>query len=325
MSQSKYIKELKTQLHWPLYKGTPIYGKPKPGNMPSFINAPSEAAISKDPEWLNYTQTHNNSPNNIRRVYFFPNCIALVHYIRLGKRRLEWIPLQNKATGALDYNDIESIMRLFSTPWVCSNIEEIFFASCMVGENAKMLASVFSQVNQPEAGAPLKSRYPKLRGIGKIAADGSKLIEALEQSIRRRSDSDPYALATDVIGTSDAMNQLRKAGKADYSLMYPNPADNYSVREGEYIFDTKLKAVLESMSQAVKSKAKPTEAKGKTEKNQLEQCLDGLERKDASVIPLAFFNISDDKIENLLDDFSDKGKAHYKEVLGIGGDKNERR
>lgn len=334
-----YIKQVREAVHSPRYNDHPIYGK---------VQSASGTQIAQeitwnDPAWTQYTQKTNTSPSNIRRVIIGPTAVIVEHFEPIsgvkGLVRVESVPLpENRLTP----QDMISMLKCFSHPWVCANLEEVIVDTTLCPDIVPNIAEAFIRANSEDT-KDFYNRYPLLRSIialPQAVKIGKQLLElrhrtvqALAQKITNRElQADPLAKykldATTIIAT---LPELESAlGNGAKKLFREFPGTRASLRRGDYIYDSRLKLPenlakagdqikLERGAEEV-SQRYGDEGEERTEKSVIEKYLDEFEKKDPSLIELVFFNLKTETKLDILQQFSTKGYKHYAEILKLGGD-----
>lgn len=341
VSVKEYIKLVREAVHGPRFEGFPIYGKV---NIEDRSNV-SENGMLSNQKWIAYTQVNNTSPNNIRAVFISLNQVVVIHYNSISKKtssivRSEKVPCPKSRLTA---QDLQSLMGIFSHPWVCSNIEEIFVNVSLFmapsqektyqlnGNESRACADMFLRANISKTGKTttkeIFGRFTRLRAISCIT---------------------PNVLIQDIINKKKAAIQSSGEGTEKYKdaniglyEQVPNeqgntfrfrsgPSEEYTLRKGEYIYDNKLTSVVE-LAEAVQkhnleAKTKDvqtkygTSEKVATEKPEIEKYLDAIEKREQGMARLAFKNIDKEGAMDVIKEFTAKGQEYYSKLLDIGSE-----
>ncbi len=359
-----------SMIHYPKIEGIPLYtrvdGKIEQGD--------NSFSSDKSTKWIEASKRSYGSPDNIRKL-FITNKAVYVHLYRPVVGVKNNISLKRETNFPIAfseiYNDIVSAQTMgkqpsyevrqtglgaLCKPWVCSNIEEIYFDWTIFLSTDIMNLGMgdFFQLYKPGTvgmlpAEPIKvlfdcaclkgiknvqDRFPRLRCIGYI-----EHLEKIYHNIPSKSGAESL---------EDSMkpwyaNMLVGAAIKDPNstvAIYNIPGvkklnDKYSVKDGIYMFDREiLLDYFSNLSLRIKEyskneKGKEIEAKKsklveqvKNTKSSLETTLDEIYIKEGPEKALIALKIAmngipkQDKID-MIKNMSHEGQIKYKRLLGV--------
>lgn len=279
-------KLVRQGLHYPKYKGVPLYKRVDNG-------IDTENGTMTDEQLIKISATTYSSPDNIRRIFITHKRVVVhFHHTLQGTKNTSKvrefiyeipITVQDIVQNRVQGNALKEIFK----PWVLSNAEEIYFDWSVVGSTTvrniglgdlykkytmpqyykddKDLASLleYSTSNRPD----WIEGYPRLRVVACIR-DLDKLLEFTQTNKRSTFDTskrDGIAqemwLMTEVV--SKGIKEIRTP-LATKVFGRPSINTKYSLKDGIYLFDKEiLKGYFENIASnsiaAIKNKNSDSE------------------------------------------------------------------
>lgn len=319
-------------IHGPKVDGIPLYAKIDGTQEVGFNNRQG----NKSDKWIKATESTFTSPTNIRKVFITGGKVEVQLYkpaIVKGKADTQGCWRKISLTGdnnlykvvqdSLDINRKDRVvikgtgLGALSSPWVASNIEEVYFdwtilaseiyknagigcnellQSFLQGKRGYVKSNIALEMFIRANGGNIKdlrARYPRLKVVGLI----SNLGKILEYSKDRGNSS--LKNVEDSIKTWVKMESNIELIKSSGSLVIINEINsdldkyntNFSLRDGIYKFDRDILSYTFSdyekrVKEYLKEKSKGESLQGKnevdiedirTEKSSLEELLDTIE------------------------------------------------
>lgn len=368
-----YSKLVKDKLHGPCVDGNVLYARAD-GVMTAELTE-YEKSLIKDAKYIEACKHTYNSPTNIRKVFITGSRVIVqtyCPYIKRGQaattgnwierkletdmfeqvedrlnynlKRMEWA--KNKAAGvdagaAPSFNRITgNILSAMSAPWVCSNIEEIYFDYTAIASDD--ILQVIQQAGDKDSIIPLtnrasrkcgnsikksdtprlifeaanglkvqdiRKRYPRLKIIGMV----SNLEEVLSNPSMNKIGNSFEALSSTEetwITTEPNMSLVKSIGGITMISILnsdlPVVNVNFSVREGVYKFDNevlilKVNKLVEKAKQLAREKANGEASKAAEEEKDTSKEVSTVDNKAKEIIDLFKSSIGNDVLaSNLL-------------------------
>lgn len=292
------------KIHGPRIDGFPIYARTDGGVDTGVSDTP------KSTKWILGTATKFSSPNNIRKVFITQSKVFIQSYAPIAG--VSGGSLWREAVISDDENPVKTAMYMANftgyvmtkaigqtgeeakrviikgnplsaiiKPWVCSNLEEIYFdSSVFMSEDVRVLSPAYEaiyravishgniQVNKaiPQSifeqtcGGNIKSlrgRFPRLRTIGYIEMLGSVLDTQVDKRDQRAGELDtqptPWVYTArnkEIISQLGGMVSISNVGTDLHKYN-----DNFSIRSGVYRFDDEvLQAVFNRIKERNREK-----------------------------------------------------------------------
>lgn len=350
-------KEVEKLIHFPRFEGTPLYTR-IPGCMEGYANT-QEDVSTKSLAWIKWSHLSYGSPNNIRRVFITSKGVKTHLYqpiVNKGskgkntslKRENQFSSfkadevVQSILSGQNEYIVTRTGFNALASPWVASNIEELYFDwtvllsdDVMNMGKGNLLAELTATSNTGITrstlpyelfefaclkGQDIRTKFPRLRVIG--------YIQQLDR-VYNMVDYKGGAESIEEMGKLWCANRVVKAAGADANcrvLIYDVPGvkrlnTDYRKREGIYSYDAEvLLPYFEDRKIKIneyKSKmSKPQEIV--TTKSEIEITLDEMYERDgvefiAKTIKVMFTNKEDGK--QALNEMSTGGKNRYSRMF----------
>lgn len=264
-------KLVRQGLHYPKYKGVPLYKRVDDG-------VDTENGTMTDEQLIKISATTYNSPDNIRRIFITHKRIVVhFHHTLQGTKNTSKVrefiyetPLtvkdivQNRVQG----NALREIFK----PWVLSNIEEIYFDWSVVGSTTVRnigLGDLYKKYTMPQYYKDDKDLvslleystsnrpdwiegYPRLRIVACIR-DLDKLLEFTQANKRSTfGTSTREGIAQEMWLRTEAVSKGIKEIKTPLAIkVFGRPSINkkYSLKDGIYLFDKEiLKGYFENIA-----------------------------------------------------------------------------
>jgi len=353
-----------------------VIHSPKIGDTPLYTRIDNVYEESKSEKWLKAAGRNFNSPNNIRRVFIGSSKVLVQFYkppIRNGKASTNgnWLEvslgedLYETTKKFIGYNQeirqyymekainpkaiepekvkVQGLgLKVFSSPWVVSNIEEVYFdTSVLLSEDIRGAIPGAQAVFEGWVGGKLqgvintnlgrdlfftangvsendyRKRYPRLRTIG-VVSNLESLFGGVDREFRDgiwMTSNIGVRLLKDS-GASFIYNDLGK------DLKNYNPA--FHCRDGIYVYD---RDILVEYIERYKNKASQGTSEKKqevvevrTKKSAFEVHLDKIRelRGDAYVLKaliIGLNGVEKSEIEEIFRAMSSEGEVMYRKLL----------
>ena len=345
-------KIISNALHYPKLNGIPLYIRVD-GRMDDMISQ------YDNDEYRNVGKVLCGSPDNIRRV-FITHRSVIVHYYRPVGKSKEFVKetinkypfgeiLYNRYNLGMrdDYYISGLALRALYRPWVCSNIEEVYFDWTIFlsvdiynifGDlfryfstnrggtaDASCLKELFRLSCLPGV-SDVKDRFPRLKAIGYV-----ENLEALYRSITFKNKQTLIDYLTPVYMHENFQMVLNDPSSSAYLIIFDNDILNskFSLKDGIYKYDLEyLKSYFELLSERIeahkKEKYLETKAKEREDsikkinnmKSVVEICLDEISEKEGLDKAINDFRImlkglSKNEVMEILNEMSSEGKQKY--------------
>lgn len=359
-------KLISTMIHFPKVDGIPLYTR-----VDSEIDDAIRNQLNKSPKWVEYSKRIYGSPDNIRRIFITYKGVY-VHLYKpvigvkdrsLVRKTLFSVPfdvIYNNIVSSSMFNTKREYtvrqlgLRALYKPWVCSNVEEVYFDwTIFLSEDVKNLGYgdlmnyyKASGVGKVEPiltlfqaaclsdGCKLEDRFPRLRCFGYVSH-----LEDLYNSIPLKPGTDSIEDLSKPWYMNDLFISAVKSG-ACIAAIYDVPGvpklnTKYSLKDGIYLFDREVLkdyfvALEERIKQYQKSKQLSEIDKQKAElirkvkstKSSLELMIDEIYVKEGAeqariALKLAFDGLKKSEVESILNEMSSEGKERYSKILGL--------
>ena len=337
-------KEISERVHLPKVDNMPLYVR-LDNNLDEYI----KKKLEKSEKWLEKAKTIYNSPDNIRRVFITYKAVHIEYFRpikgtnekKLTKTSTFDIPfdeiynilIKDYTEGRkLSYRVINYGLKALYKPWVCSNIEEIYFDwSLFLSEHIQNLGygDLFEYYKEPRKnneepikkiletaclsdGCKLEERYPRLKCVGYISN-----LEMLYNQVPKKPGIKDLEDLNEVWCLNDLVIKGVKSGEtiiSIYEISKPSFNIKYSIKESLYKYD---KEVLKPYFEDIKAKIKRTRH---TQKSDLEKILDMIyknsdEKQALAAIKIIFKDINEEEKEKILNQMSEKGREKYAVIL----------
>ena len=289
MSEKKQKINLDTvvwnRVHYPLVDGKPLFRRVDGG-----IDTVYGMSSSVSAKWEQMTNECYNSPDNVRKVIITSEYILVEYYRPFGgtkaplnkllfnKMSMAKYGIDNLIQSSLaDRRRVDSLVQVSGTglgglikPWVCSNIEEIYFdhsilispeVSAVCGNiiekigadisNTTLLDIALKVRNIPVQAVEqifkysclkgvesVRDRFPRLKAVGYV--DGLHgIYEAYYRDRKRVSAID--AISSNLY-TDTFIHEYAKDKRASVWRLtdIPNMNDKFSIKENIYIYDNEI-------------------------------------------------------------------------------------
>jgi hypothetical protein len=347
-------KVISGAIHLPKINGIPLYVR-----VDDRPDEEIENYVKDNEEWVKAAKKYSGSPDNIRRVFITYNAIYVHLYRPVGsgtslsreiKHGIPFSDIYEEMCNSMSYGvrpskEVKGIgLRALYKPWVCSNIEEVYFDDTMfLSETTRQLGfgdltqyysnennkdhlpiKALFEVSCLQNIASLQDRYPRLKVVG--------YVRELDELYRRSKVSiDKITKRVNTWYSMIKIVETNPCAHALYVISEDNLNTKYSIKEGIYKYDKYvLKPYFEAMKKKINEHKKMEERQKtkdikdikvgvsvkKTEKSALEVMLDGIyEREGPEKAELSFrFIVRDfsrDKVLEVLNDMSDEGRERY--------------
>ena len=358
-------KLISSMIHFPKIDGVPLYTR-----VDNQIDEYIRNRLNKSPKWVEYSKRIYGSPDNIRRVFITYKGVYVHLYRPVVGGKGKSLVRKTLFSPSFDmvYNDIMTStmagerpkyqvrqygLKALYRPWVCSNIEEVYFDWTLFlsddvrnlgfgdllmlyksGERSLEPIKVLFEIACLADGCKLSDRYPRLRCFGYIShLEDIYRVVPLKPGIDSIDD-----LMKPWYNNSILINAV-KSGSCNAAIYdvpgVPALNPKYSVKDGIYAFDrevlrsyfitleTRIKDYIRNrkLSEADKKKEALIKEVKKT-KNSLEIMIDEIYAKEgaeqaAKALRIAFDGLKRSEVIAILNEMSDEGRERYSKLLGI--------
>ena len=355
-----FDKEVEKLIHYPRFEGTPLYTR-IPNCREKYANS-QEDYSSRQPAWIKWSQLSYGSPNNIRRVFITSEGVKTHLYQPVVNKSVKGKNTSLKREGA--YKDFKmqevlgDLMRgsrnyvitktglnALATPWVASNIEEIYFDwTILLSDDIMNMGkgNLFNELTAPSnvgitrsslpfelfefacrSEQDIRTKFPRLRVIGYI-----QQLDRVYNMVGYKGGEE----SVEEMGKLWCSNKIVKAAGMDPNcriLLYnvPNVSKyntEYRSREGIYLFDLEvLQPYFENRNKRINEFKAGIVKKGSevvnTNKTQIEITLDEIYNRDGEAFIERVINemfTSRDYARQTLKDMSTEGQKRYSRWLG---------
>lgn len=267
-------KAVANRVHSPQVDGSPMYVR---------VDGSADVGIgghtTKSERWEQAAQKIRTSPNNVRRIYISKWAVMVDLFKPMTGRKgiHELFPLKSDDTENLE-TLIQAIqtggqqnvivngtgLSCISTPWVCSNLEEIYFdGSVLVSQEAmnmgignllngltqnvgyghgEIIKELFIRLALPGGNESALKNYPRLRFVGyidqlrRVHTAWAKAEKAQAEAGKIPLDK---KLAGTFCGSQVVQSAIRDGNIATHiwDLQKPDLNVDYTVRSGIYVYD----------------------------------------------------------------------------------------
>ncbi len=349
-------KMISNMIHRPRVDGYPLYSR-----VDSQFET-GDGVLSKciNNKWDKISKKVYNSPGNIKRIFITHSSVYIDYFASvIGDSNKS---LKRAVKFPVDFVDVAQSMLNTSSmgekpeykvkghgllalykPWVCSNIEEVFFDwSILLSEDiANMgMGNLFELYTQTKSDkmmdyTPIKNifeyccarnisnwrdRFPRLKYVGYIshleeiynAIDGQDKKNSLEDRVKPWCENE--FIIQSVKNDSQVISIYRLD---DINLLNTK----FSIKEGLYLYDRdKLKAYANKLEEAIKKNRPGNKNMGTKNsiKSDIEEMLDVIYNRDGAAMAKVAIMASTESAEdrnNIFKDMSDGGKARYRDII----------
>lgn len=351
-------KMLTEMVHRPRIDGYPLYTR-----VDNLMESGDGTTVTdKGSKWERASKVSYNSPGNIRRLFITHQGVFIHYYApivgdkskSLVQRAKFPIPLNNVLeslmSGEIKYNVKGYGLSILYKPWVCSNIEEVYFdwGILMSQDIANLgmgdLFSMYTGINadkmvdfQPikylfesiclKNISNMRERFPRLRCVGYIS-----MLEGIYEAVERDRDRSSSKLwcNNDIV-----VNAIKDPSITVSIYKLDDVRDSntkFSIKEGLYLYDrnilkeyqSRFESKIKKQGEKVASTPQSVEDKVKSE---VEIKLDDIRAKYGVSVAKMMFNAAvsglDSKgVHEAIIGMSDEGRSTY--VTWIGNELKER-
>lgn len=342
---------IQSRVHQPRVDGVPIYAR-----VDGIAEMGEGKVAVKSPKWEETVRKSRNSPDNIKRVFITYKGVY-VHYYRpitgiksnslKVEKELKEINLmearQHIENNTGQYHVKGTGISALVKPWVCSNIEEVYFDwSLLLSDDIhgmfghiqpnqvtkEFVERLFSEICLKGINDASK-RFPRLRVVGYVYN-----LADMYKSIPDKPGTDSIDDMKTPWGVNDLMKSEMQAGRA--YLWIPRTAElnkDYSIKPNLYVFDNEvLQPYFENMVRRIdKAKAEQQESlkasyevKNKPDrpKGNFEKTLDNLFNMGGTAeaergIRIALDGLSKSERQAIYDTLTNAGQEKYGSLMGL--------
>lgn len=288
-------KVVSSALHVPTFKNVPLYTRVDNAN----AGEKATGFETKTPEWVDKSKKLYSSPDNIRRLFITYNQIHVELYcpVQGSSNRsltrskpsngISMIDVVNSVVnGDNEYTVRGSGFKALVSPWVCSNIEEIYFDWTLLLsrefnrmgsfsllnrfynelkgsttiEDGRIFGEIFKQVCL-EGNQEIIERFPRLKTICYI----ERLDELYNMTPKNRGTRSLISMNAAWYTNETVVRSIKDPNcvVALYKVLgIPNLNTKYSLKDGIYLFDREvLEPYFKNMETRINDYKRAQEAK----------------------------------------------------------------
>lgn len=351
-----------SMVHHPKIDGMPLYARVD-GAVETGDNSISAA---KSPKWEEASLRSYGSPDNIRRVFITYKAVYVhlfrpvkgVKNISLYRSTLFQTPfdeiLRSMQSGEKEYRVINTGLAALFKPWVCSNIEEVYFDwgillsetvmnlgmgnlyNTLTTPGAKVASDVVRNLFTLSAGKgakELSERYPRLKIIGYV-----QLLEEIYKSVGTKLGGRTTEGSLTNWANIEEVRSILMGNRGVTSLHLVQKSSTtlntkFSVKDGIYKFDKEvLRDYFESLKHQMEVYRKQQLHRADTDKKEqilkkadaiksaIEKGMDEvylLEGMQGTkiLLKIATAGLSKEEIGEIYSGLSSQGKERYKSIF----------
>lgn len=358
-------KLISSMIHFPKVDGIPLYTR-----VDNQIDEYIRSQLNKSPKWVEYSKRIYGSPDNIRRVFITYKGVYVHLYRPVAGGKDKSLVRKTLFSPAFDvvYNDIMTSamtgarskykvrqygLRALYKPWVCSNVEEVYFDWTLFlsedirnigfgdllmyyksGEKSVEPIKTIFEAACLSDGCKLADRYPRLKCIGYISS-----LEEIYNAIPIKPGADSLDDMMKPWYNNNVLIEAVRNGSCNAAVYdipgVPKLNAKYSVKDGIYLFDRDVLkdyflALEERIKQYQKGKRLSEVEKQKEElikkvkntKSGLELLIDEIYAKEGAekarlALRITFDGLKKSEIEAILNEMSTEGNERYRALLGL--------